>query len=69
MLAGLLEVPYAAAMTGTHNLVGTGAFRDTQHLYEFLTGPLARLPGLREVESAPVIGTFKRSGPLTAAPG
>ena len=69
MLAGLPEVPYAAAMTGTHNLVGTGAFRDTQHLYEFLTGPLAGLPGLREVESAPIIGTFKRSGPLAAAPG
>jgi DNA-binding Lrp family transcriptional regulator len=61
-LAGHLEVPFAAATTGSTNLVVTALFRDTQHLYQYLTGPLAALPGVSSVETAPIIRTLKRTG-------
>jgi DNA-binding Lrp family transcriptional regulator len=61
-LAGHFEVPFAAATTGPTNLVVTALFRDTQHLYEYLTGPLAALPGVSSVETAPIIRTLKRTG-------
>jgi DNA-binding Lrp family transcriptional regulator len=62
LLAGQLEIPFAAATTGPTNLVASAHFRDTRHLYEYLTGALARLPGLRSVETAPIIRTLKRTG-------
>ncbi len=61
-LAGHLEVPFAAATTGPTNLFVSALFRDTQHLYEYLTGPLAGLPGVRSVQTAPIIRTLKRTG-------
>jgi DNA-binding Lrp family transcriptional regulator len=61
-LAGHYEVPFAAATTGPANLVANAHFRDTQHLYEYLTGELASLPGVRSVETAPIIRTLKRTG-------
>ena len=56
------EVPFAAATTGPSNVVVTALFRDTQHLYEYLTGPLASLAGVSSVETAPIIRTLKRTG-------
>jgi DNA-binding Lrp family transcriptional regulator len=61
-LAGHPEVPFAAATTGRTNVIATALFRDTQHLYEYLTGPLAALPGVTSVETAPIIRTLKRTG-------
>ena len=61
-LAGQPEVPFAAATTGPTNLVASAHFRDTPHLYEYLTGELASLPGMRSVETAPIIRTLKRTG-------
>jgi DNA-binding Lrp family transcriptional regulator len=61
-LAGQPEIPFAAATTGPTNLVASAHFRDTQHLYEYLTGELASLPGVRSVETAPIIRTLKRTG-------
>ena len=56
------EVPYAAATTGPTNLAISAVFRDTRHLYEYLTTRLTGLPGVRSVETAPIIGTLKRAG-------
>ncbi len=56
------EAPFVGITTGPTNLVASGLFRDTQHLYEYITGRLAELEGIRSVESAPVIRTLKRSG-------
>lgn len=56
------EIPFAAATTGPTNLVASALFRDAQHLFEYLTGELASLPGMRSVETAPVIRTLKRTG-------
>ena len=61
-LAGHPEVPFAAVTTGSTNMVVTALFRDTEHLYEYLTGQLAGLPGVRSVETAPIIRTLKRTG-------
>jgi DNA-binding Lrp family transcriptional regulator len=61
-LAGHPEIPFAAATTGPSNLVASAVFRDAQHLYEYLTGELASLPGMRSVETAPIIRTLKRTG-------
>jgi DNA-binding Lrp family transcriptional regulator len=63
-LAAHPEVPFAAATTGPANVVATALFRDTQHLYEYLTGPLAALPGVSSVETAPIIRTLKRTGSI-----
>jgi DNA-binding Lrp family transcriptional regulator len=56
------EIPFAAATTGPTNLVASALFRDAEHLYEYLTGELASLPGMRSVETAPIIRTLKRTG-------
>jgi len=56
------EIPFAAATTGPTNLVASAVFRDTQHLYEYLTGELAALPGVTSVQTAPIIRTLKRTG-------
>src|SRR5580693_7749528 len=61
-LAGHSEVAFAAATTGPANLISTALFSDTDHLYQYLTGELARLPGVRSVETAPIIRTLKRTG-------
>ena len=56
------EVPFAAATTGPTNLVISAVFRDTRHLYEYLTTRLTGLPGIQAVETLPIIGTVKRTG-------
>ena len=61
-LAAHPEIPFAAATTGPANLIASAVFRDTRHLYEYLTGELARLPGVTSVETAPIIRTLKRTG-------
>jgi DNA-binding Lrp family transcriptional regulator len=61
-LAAHCEVPFVAATTGSTNLLATAVFRDAQHLYEYLTGELAALPGVSAVQTAPVIRTLKRTG-------
>jgi DNA-binding Lrp family transcriptional regulator len=55
------EIPFASATTGTTNLAASAVFRDTRELYAYLTTRLAGLPGLQSVESAPIIGTVKRT--------
>jgi DNA-binding Lrp family transcriptional regulator len=56
------EVPFAAATTGPTNLAVSAVFRDTRQVYAYLTTKLAGIAGLRSVESAPIIGTLKRTG-------
>jgi DNA-binding Lrp family transcriptional regulator len=56
------EIPFAAATTGPSNLVASAVLRDARHLYEYLTGELAGLPGVSSVQTAPVIRTLKRTG-------
>jgi DNA-binding Lrp family transcriptional regulator len=56
------EIPFAAATTGPTNLLASAIFRDSEHLYAYLTGELAVLPGVTAVQTAPIIRTLKRTG-------
>jgi DNA-binding Lrp family transcriptional regulator len=67
-LAAHPEIPFAAATTGPANLVASAIFRDTDHLYAYLTGALAALPGVTSVQTAPIIRTVKRTGPVRLSP-
>ncbi len=57
-----LEIPFVAATTGPTNLLASAIFRDSEHLYGYLTGELAALPGVTSVQTAPIIRTLKRTG-------
>jgi DNA-binding Lrp family transcriptional regulator len=61
-LAAHREIPFVAATTGSTNLLASAVFRDARHLYEYLTGELAALPGVSSVQTAPIIRTLKRTG-------
>jgi len=62
------EIPFAAATTGPTNLVVSAVFSDTAELYAYLTTRLTGIPGLRSVETSPVIGTVKRAGEAQSPP-
>jgi DNA-binding Lrp family transcriptional regulator len=70
-IAGHPEIPFAAATTGTTNLAASALFRETRHMYDYLTTRLPSLPGIRSVETAPVIRRVKQVGALgrTGLPG
>lgn len=58
-LAAQPEVAFAAATTGRTNLYASIVPSSTPALYAYLTGPLAALPGVQQIETAPVIRSFK----------
>ncbi len=59
------EVPFAAAITGSANLLAVVICRDTDALYEYLTERIGALKAVRHVEVVPLIRTVKRAGLLT----
>ncbi|MDJ1135636.1 Lrp/AsnC family transcriptional regulator [Streptomyces iconiensis] len=60
-------VSFAASTTGPTNLYAAITCTDNRALHGYLTGPVAALPGLTQVESAPVTRTLKRAGLATGA--
>ncbi|MFD1544991.1 Lrp/AsnC family transcriptional regulator [Nonomuraea guangzhouensis] len=56
------EVAFAAATTGPTNLLVFVACHDAEALYDYLEGGIGSLPGVRQIESAPVIRDSKRAG-------
>ena len=58
-LAGRAEIPFAAATTGSTNLVAAVLCADDRSLYEYITGDIAALDGLTHVETAPVMRAVK----------
>ncbi|YCK38374.1 Lrp/AsnC family transcriptional regulator [Actinomadura sp. ATCC 39365] len=60
------EVAFAAATTGPTNLLMFVACRDADALYGYLEGGIGSLPGVRHIESAPVIRDSKRAGTARA---
>ena len=57
------ELAVVAATTGPTNIVAQALTPDPAALHGYLTGPLAALPGVHTVESAPVLLTLKGAGP------
>ena len=62
------EVPFVAATTGPTNLLVTVHCHSPEHLYSYLTVRLQSCPGVRTVETVPLIRTLKRSGALRPPP-
>ena len=58
------EVPFAAATTGTSNLVASVVCKDDEALYRYLTERIASLDGVNAVEIAPIIRTVKRAATM-----
>ncbi|MGW7576506.1 Lrp/AsnC family transcriptional regulator [Streptomyces sp. NPDC054765] len=57
------EIPFAAATTGTSNLVAGGVFRDAQDLFDYLDQRIGPLPGIQSIETAPTLREIKRLAP------
>ncbi|MFE5122473.1 Lrp/AsnC family transcriptional regulator [Streptomyces sp. NPDC056669] len=55
------QVSFAASTTGPTNLYAAVNCKDNRELHSYLTGPIAALPGITHIESAPVTRTFKRA--------
>ncbi|NMH82543.1 Lrp/AsnC family transcriptional regulator [Pseudonocardia xinjiangensis] len=58
------EVAFCAATTGATNLLAAVVCRDGPDFYRYLTERIGALPLVREVETAPLMRTVKRSGAL-----
>ncbi|MET7937042.1 Lrp/AsnC family transcriptional regulator [Streptomyces sp. NPDC005322] len=65
-LADHPEVAFACATTGPNNLLATVVCADVPALYTYLTTRIAALPGVRHMETSPMIRRIKGPGPLLA---
>ncbi|WP_328388119.1 Lrp/AsnC family transcriptional regulator [Nocardia sp. NBC_00416] len=61
-MAAQPEVAFVAATTGPTNLLAIVVCRDVDALYDYLEQQVGSLPGVRQIESAPVIRNSKRTG-------
>ena len=58
------EVPFAAAITGSANLVTSIVCRDSEALYEYVTTKISAAAGVRQLEISPVLSRIKQAGSL-----
>jgi DNA-binding Lrp family transcriptional regulator len=58
------EVPFAAAITGSANLVTSVVCRDSEALYEYVTTKISAAAGVRQLEISPVLSRIKQAGSL-----
>ena len=59
------EVPFAAATTGTTNLLAVVVCRDIEGLYEYVTERIGAIKEVTQLELVPALRTVKRAGMLT----
>jgi DNA-binding Lrp family transcriptional regulator len=58
------QIAYAAATTGPANVSASVICRDLNELYEYIAGDIGSLPGITQVETAPVVRRVKGGGTL-----
>ncbi|MGK4585560.1 Lrp/AsnC family transcriptional regulator [Kitasatospora sp. HPMI-4] len=58
------EISFAAATTGPTNLLGSVLCPDVYALYDYIANRAGLLPGVRGIETAPILRTVKRVGAL-----
>jgi DNA-binding Lrp family transcriptional regulator len=58
------EVPFAAAITGSANLITSVVCRDSEALYEYVTTKISGAAGVRQLEISPVLSRVKQAGAL-----
>lgn len=63
-LARHREIAFAAAVTGPTNMFAFVVCRDADALYDYLATQVGALPGVLQVETAPLHRSAKRSGAL-----
>jgi DNA-binding Lrp family transcriptional regulator len=63
-LARHREIAFAAAVTGPTNMFAFVVCRDADALYDYLATQIGALPGVLQVETAPLVRSAKRSGTL-----
>ncbi|MDJ1133529.1 Lrp/AsnC family transcriptional regulator [Streptomyces iconiensis] len=56
-------IAFAAAVTGTSNLVASGIFRTPADLYDYIDQHIGPLPGIQTIETAPTLQEVKRLAP------
>jgi DNA-binding Lrp family transcriptional regulator len=66
-LANHPEVPFAAATTGSTNLVASLACSDPYALFDYLTREIATLEGVTAMETAPIMRSIKRHATMVPA--
>ena len=62
------EVPFAAAITRSANLVTSVVCRDSEALYEYVTTKISAAAGVRQLEISPVLSRLKQTGSLRDGP-
>ena len=61
-------MPFAAAITGSANLVASVVCRDSEALYEYVTTKISAAAGVRQLEISPVLSRIKQAGSLMDGP-
>jgi DNA-binding Lrp family transcriptional regulator len=64
-LAGRPEIPFAAATTGSTNLIAALNCEDDRSLYEYIVEEMAALDGLTHIETVPVMRAVKMHATMT----
>ncbi|MFH8350477.1 Lrp/AsnC family transcriptional regulator [Streptomyces sp. NPDC018045] len=57
------DIAFAAAVTGSANLVASGVFRTPADLYDYIDHHLGPLPGIQSIETTPTLCEIKRLVP------
>ena len=60
------EVPFAAAISGEHNLVAALRSESLDELYSYLTTKIATIDGITRYEVSPVLRHIKQAGAINA---
>lgn len=58
------EIAFAAAVTGTQNLLAAALCRDTASLYRLVSDRMGKVAGVATLEVSPVLRTVKQAGSL-----
>jgi DNA-binding Lrp family transcriptional regulator len=67
-LASHPEVPFAAAVSGASNLLASVVCRDIEALYQYVSGRIGALDGVRQIETSPELRRVKQAGSLMDGP-
>ena len=60
-LARTSEIHLVGIMTGSYDIYAGALFRNNQELLDFITGPLAKIPGIQRISTSQMIEVVKRT--------
>lgn len=60
-LAALSEIHLVGIMTGSYDIYAGTLFRNNQELLDFITGPLATIPGIQRISTSQMLEVVKRT--------